>query len=385
MASKSAKSKSPTLTSRNPAKDVVVVGRSAREPAIQIRQVSWSGRYANTPRVSQYSPAYSAATQAFQALPAIATYGEVTTKRLMEVTVNGELVRAKGLNGFRAWVQGEGGRTKEHAILNNPDTLHSLASFAAAWQIASVVVGQKHLADISKRLRSIESSVDSIASFLKTQRTARIQAAFSYSMTVAESMETGAFSASSRQELERIDREMSEVHIHLKSEFAEIAARPAESSDLVGTGNHLRATFEKINRLRVVVPEIAAAALTRVAAARLVAMYPEEPAGMIQARQRAIESETRDLSALAQIAREYLERDLAEQKSRVLHDSILFARRNALRSNSEALVNLIEEAESQVQKALAWSAASVQSQSAISRQYLVELSGSQVTGMRELA
>jgi hypothetical protein len=67
----------------------------------------------------------------------------------MEVVINGDLVRAADGHGFRAIAMGAKG-VREHARLFEVKNLQNVVNAAAVWQIASVLVAQKHLADISK-------------------------------------------------------------------------------------------------------------------------------------------------------------------------------------------------------------------------------------------
>ena len=66
----------------------------------------------------------------------------------MEVVINGDLVQASDGDGLRAFAM-ESGHIKEHARLFDVQKLQNAINAAAIWQVASVVVAQKHLANAS--------------------------------------------------------------------------------------------------------------------------------------------------------------------------------------------------------------------------------------------
>ena len=72
----------------------------------------------------------------------------------MEVVVDGTLARAADGSGLLPFVRGPNGRIVEQARLFDAANLQRMVSAAALWQVASVIVAQKHLADISGRLKA---------------------------------------------------------------------------------------------------------------------------------------------------------------------------------------------------------------------------------------
>ncbi|MEI6934131.1 hypothetical protein ACOQLP_30475, partial [Klebsiella pneumoniae] len=89
-----------------------------------------------------------------QTLPSLATSAHVASHQYMEVIINGPLASVKDGPGFRGFSLGEKG-IKEHAVLLNPDKLSQLVNAGMLLNVASAVLAQKHLADISKKLTEI--------------------------------------------------------------------------------------------------------------------------------------------------------------------------------------------------------------------------------------
>ena len=70
---------------------------------------------------------------------------------------------------FRAWVS-EGGRIREQALLSAPDSLQEVLVSAAAWNLLSSAVGQKHLHDINEKLNTIKRQLDEVQGDLEALR-----------------------------------------------------------------------------------------------------------------------------------------------------------------------------------------------------------------------
>ena len=126
--------------------------------------------------LSRYAPSTfgRALEPLMQVAPSMATAGMAGSRQLMEVVINGPLVAAADGNGFRAITMGANG-VQQNARLFEPKALQNVANAAAIWQLASVAVAQKHLADISATLKRVEDKVAGIQSMLEEERAALIE------------------------------------------------------------------------------------------------------------------------------------------------------------------------------------------------------------------
>ena len=159
-----------------------------------------------------------------QALPSVAVASEVAQTRLMEVVIDGPLVRVANGEGFRAFTI-EGGRIKEHAKLFEPERLQNLVNSAALFQIASVVVAQKHLADISAKLDDIKAGVESIKSHLENKRKSGVSSSLKYLRDIASALQSGERDEAVRAQLESIERELGGMNEHLSLDLKEAQQR----------------------------------------------------------------------------------------------------------------------------------------------------------------
>jgi len=129
-----------------------------------------------------------------------AEVGGLSGTRYMTVVANGPLAKAAG-GGFRGYVQGANG-VASHATLDDPALLASIANPAAIWQIASIVVAQKHLADINEKLDKIKAGIDNINFHLKEDRRSIATGAIRYFSQITNSILAGELSNSVRSQIE---------------------------------------------------------------------------------------------------------------------------------------------------------------------------------------
>lgn len=192
--------------------DALVVRTSEEEaPLLSLARIS-------EPPVVDWNPVngndgISRLNPLLQAVPSLATAGEVATGKYMEVVINGPLLKAKGQDGYRLITMIDG--KPSHGTLLDPGRLSSIVNASALLQVASVAVAQKHLADISRQLSEIKASVDRILSFQKNERRAVIQGATRYFEQVALAILSGELSESVRHQIERHEAQLLQVQEHL--------------------------------------------------------------------------------------------------------------------------------------------------------------------------
>lgn len=224
-----------------------------------------------------------------QAVPSLTVAGEVATNHLMEVVINGPLCAAADGDGFRAFTR-EAGRIKENARLFNPEKLQQLVSSAAMFQIASAVVAQKHLADISAKLSEIIAGVNAIAEFLDRERSAKINAAVSYLEQIAPVVLAGEATLGMRPEFESIERDLEAIQHHLSQELAALAKEACEYKDpsIFDTTATLTAELKRTqSKADGKAHEWKLCMSTRLIACRLLGSFPNETA-LVGRRQRIL-------------------------------------------------------------------------------------------------
>lgn len=153
------------------------------------------------------------------ALPALGFTTALGNGNLMRVIVDGPLHPGKIEGTLSPVVRNSNGSIKSWAALKDPAALKQAANIAMAWQIASVIVAQKHLADIDRKLQTIEKGVDEIRNFLDTQRTSVITGTLSYLKQAHSAVTHGDFNPLFREKMESFEVDLLRVQNHLISEL----------------------------------------------------------------------------------------------------------------------------------------------------------------------
>lgn len=110
-------------------------------------------------------------------LPAVVTAKELSSGKYYIGVHKSTLLAAEG-EGFRGMVRDAStGKFTNHARFYEPERLKNLVSFNVAFNMVSMVVAQKHLADISQKLDNIMEIVKNIERFQHDERTSRLDAA----------------------------------------------------------------------------------------------------------------------------------------------------------------------------------------------------------------
>lgn len=274
-------SSAPTLPER------IVIGENEQSPVLAIEL---SDDLASYQRATSVGPSggISRLSAVLQAVPSLLVAKEAAGKKLMEVVVNGSLARASDGNGLRAFAMGSKG-IAEHARLFEVNRLQSLISAAAVWQVASVLVAQKHLADINAKLENIAKGIERISAYLTQQRRARIHAAHSYLRQVSAAIGAGELAPSVRSEIESIERDLLEIQHHLEEEFRDRSSEKVADNDTVGTEDLTNNLLRKADELGARAADITLCVQTRVAAWHVLSLCPGEPM-LKKARREAIEA-----------------------------------------------------------------------------------------------
>lgn len=143
-----------------------------------------------------------------QAAPTSVAAAQGIPANVYEVAINGPLIAAKDAagnvieGGYRAMSKGANGQFTEHAVLSNPGSLNQAMNAAAVWQIASVVVAQKHLADISQKLDALETGMDRLDGKIDAKRQGMLMGAIEHLKEISRPILTGDYNATLRQSIE---------------------------------------------------------------------------------------------------------------------------------------------------------------------------------------
>jgi len=306
----------------------IVLADSSNKPAITIQASQDFEAYEAGRKDGSLSALASRLGSMLQAAPSVLAAGEASGKQLMEVVVNGDLVRAADGNGFRAFTIGSKG-VKEHARLFDSERLQNVLNAGAVWQVASVIVAQKHLADISRKLDTIAEGVRSLSNFMNDQRRSRIEAAYRYLEQARSTLDAGEISSSIRTELERCERDLLETETHLHKEILQKFATAVKDEETIGTSDLAMGISRKIRSQEALLRELALCIRTRICAWHVLSLFPGEPK-LKEARRADLQRAISDYAALSPAFENAINGDIRNMSSFFNLESTLKRRRDAL-------------------------------------------------------
>jgi hypothetical protein len=359
----------------------IVIGENVANPVVVIREILPSPAFDSAARIGSDDVTISRLSSVLQAVPAVLAAGEIARKRIMEVVVNGDLVRAADGIGFRATVRGPNNFAK-NARLFDVNNLQNLINVAAVWQVASVVVAQKHLADISAKLDEIKEGVQAISAHLNRQRSARIAAIQDYLIQARETILAGELSPSMRMQLERSELDLLEIQIHLDNDFRSLAEKRIKDKGTFGAGTFVEDIDQKIVQLNHLADEISACMQTRVALWHVLSLFPGEPI-LKRARHASIDRAIKRYQVLSSHAVDELQEDISKVSAIFNSKPTLLAYRSRLKASGQEVKNTIEKASSYLDDSFAGKASKAIGQENDTR-ILLEFDGATFVGARRL-
>ncbi|HDL7056887.1 TPA: hypothetical protein PXM42_001544 [Yersinia enterocolitica] len=193
-------------------------GQDINQPALTVSTIPPSELISTEAMQEQDITGISRLSPLLQTLPSLVTSVHVASHQYMEVIINGPLANVKDGPGFRGFSLGEKG-IKEHAVLLNPDKLNQLVNAGMLLNVASAVLAQKHLADISKKLTEIVEAVREVSAFQNNARKSEIIGAIQYLQQITPVVLEGQCSPAIRQKLEDIEVQFSALQAHLLTDI----------------------------------------------------------------------------------------------------------------------------------------------------------------------
>jgi len=215
----------------------LMLGTSAHEPVLSVSAFDFSVVPSNARHVDIQKSNISSLSALLQGVPSLLTAAEFGSGQYMKVIVNGDLASAAGGINLLPFVRGADGRVVEVALLQAPSLLGSLINGAVVWQIASMVVAQKHLADISRKLDEIKQAIGKVREFQLDERRTKVTGAIGYLEQVIGSIRAGEFSPAVRTNLESNEMALLGVQQHLEIDLKALihATQSIKEKDTFGT------------------------------------------------------------------------------------------------------------------------------------------------------
>lgn len=320
----------------------IVFGQDLANPAVKITALSDDERFRAALPLDVGSSIFGRVNALFQAVPTLLIERAHEGKNLMEVVIDGDLIRAAGGNGFRAIAVDANGKFSEHARLFEPEKLQELVNTAAVWQIASVVVAQKHLADISEKLDQIVKGIKELSRFLTEERRSTITGTYAYLRQVVDAIRGGEISSAARQEIESCERDLLKVQVHLVAECRSRLSDEIKHTETFGTGRLTEDLKKRFESLGDLIADLRLCIKTRILAWHVLSLVPGEAQIKIS-RQRDIKRGIDELSKLEDEVRSVLRNDLARFTSKINREATLSERKDAITASAAKVQQSIEQ------------------------------------------
>ncbi|HXP95392.1 MAG TPA: hypothetical protein VN809_01680 [Telmatospirillum sp.] len=265
-------------------------GSSEDRPALTVSAFSGSLKALGSRRMDVENSRINLLSPMLQMAPEVITAAEVQAGKYMKVVVNGPLAKCSDGEGFRGYVVGKNG-IKEQARLFEPNKLKNIVNAAAVWQFASVVVAQKHMADINEKLKEIKDGINEIVTFLHDERQSKLTGAIQYLDQAKDAILRGEFPDAIRHQLESLERDMINAEHHLLKELRDLtdAISRIEHDEWFGTEEFAKAISTHQDKIERVREELLLCLDARVANWLVLAAFPDEDA-VKEARFAAIQS-----------------------------------------------------------------------------------------------
>lgn len=263
----------------------IVIGPNPNRPALVLKQSADLAQFEGG-EDQDSNGALERVLTALQGLPDLLLAGYVGSTKLMEVQIHGDLVRASDGMGFRAFAMGDQG-VAEQAKLFEPEHITALIDVAVVWRLASIVVGQKYLADISVTLKNIEKDVSAISQFQRDEQASKIESAYEYLRQAERALSHGERESAVRHRLEAIETDMDAIQRHLAKLFDVRLDTRIKNANLLDYSNIEQGFPEKLQDLQRLLHEHRLAGLTRVGALQILSAFPGE-VGLKGARAQVI-------------------------------------------------------------------------------------------------
>ena len=252
---------------------------------------------------------------------------------------------------MRAWAVDANNRISEHAKLFDTDNLQTIVNAAAVWQVASVVVAQKHLADISAKLDDIRKGVQDVAYFLDEERRARVTGTYEYLELAISAIAKGELSQAIRGELESCYRELLQIQHHLQQELERRCTQALEHKELAGTSELEKNAVDKYEKLKALASDIRLTLKTRALAWYVLSLYPGEPE-LKQAKMEGLLRSADEVENRLHTIDASAERDCQKLTSFWNKEETLQIRRTNVREAAQALASELRDVTSQARAEL---------------------------------
>lgn len=328
----------------------IIVGLSADQPAFELALSQDDAAFDQAEPLPTHGGLglLSRMSACLQAVPSLLVQQAHQGRQLMEVVINNPLANSPNGGHFLPFAKGPNGRIIEQAKLFKPENLKSLVNTAAVWQVASVVVAQKHLADISAKLDEIKQGIDDIKGMFQDKLDGDIAGTYAYLRAVARAFELGDVPNFARIELEACRRDLLKTESALMKMFERMLDQVIEHKETVGTEDLLNDTVRRYRELDKITASLLTCFKTEALAWHVLSLFPAEEVTAQVWKEQTLDSMA-TFTRMQDKVKFTANTDVSRFKSWFNWESTLEARRGAVLTVAEKSSRAIAQATSQVQ------------------------------------
>lgn len=258
--------------------DALVISNDSGTPVLTLAQISPSDLDAGWRKVSKDDTGISRLNPFLQAVPGMATAVEVGTSNYMNVIVPAgtELVESVKHGGLIGTLRKIGTTKLAGAAKLDVGKLSALATSGAALNVASALLAQKHLADISEKLSDIKEAIEDVAAFQKNERRSVLTGSIRYFEQIAGSVMSGELSDEVVHAIEMHETKLLEVQDHLATDIRSQteALKILKDEKWVGQGKYIKALDEQQSALDKLYREMLLCLRARACGWQLLSAFP---------------------------------------------------------------------------------------------------------------
>lgn len=258
--------------------DALVISNDSGTPVLTLAQISLSDSDAGWRKVSKDDTGISRLNPLLQAVPGMATAVEAGTSNYMNVIVPAgtELVESVKHGSLIGTLRKVGTNELAGAAKLDIGKLSALATSGAALNIASAVLAQKHLADISEKLSDIKEAIEDVAAFQKNERRSVLTGSIRYFEQIAWSVLSGELSDEVVHVIEMHETKLLEVQDHLAIDIRSQteALKILKDEEWVRQGKYIKALDEKQAALDKLYSEMLLCLRARACGWQLLSAFP---------------------------------------------------------------------------------------------------------------
>jgi len=281
-----------SIESRNPAalsqntpftereEAIILIDEASEKPLITITPIKSLPTHRKATKIETSESGISQLNPLFQAVPSLFIANNVATSFYVQMFHNDgtlanilECTPRKDKNGVCAFIMGitKKGKygIKENLRIKDTPALSNLVNSAALFQIASVIVAQKHLADINEKLSSIKQAIDDIKSFQERERKGKVLGAVEYFEQVAPAVFNGEFSIHVRQQIEAQETKLIDIQKHFMSDIEDAIFKIQKLDE----GDHMK---DHQYYIYSILEQLIICLKARACGLKLISAFPEE-------------------------------------------------------------------------------------------------------------